>query len=219
MSAKTLQKTKIFVILDKSGSMGIATDATISAFYEYILTLRDDAPKSAKPVDYRVSVTLFDTEVVQLHRDLSISYVPTLTTKEYEPSGMTALYDAVGRTLADQKGDVSKDDKAMVVIITDGEENSSQEYTQEQFKAAKAELEKLGNWTFVFLGANQDVWANARRFGFAAQNVSAFNVSAAGMSSVSHNLANATRAYTSMDAGSTNQFFSKSEQTDMEKTK
>ena len=96
-----------------------------------------------------------------------------MTEKEYQVGGSTALLDAIGRTirkLASVQRNTAEEyraDKVMFVIITDGAENSSREYSIQKVKAMiEHEKEKYG-WEFVFLGANIDAVETAGRFGIA----------------------------------------------------
>lgn len=194
--------THIFCILDKSGSMGFIQKATIDGYNEYIGGLKDT--EGAK-----FYLTLFDTNVDQRIKGVEIKDVAKLDTDGYRPAGATALYDAVCETLTKAKGKVADDDKALVVIITDGEENSSREHTQQDFKKMVEELQAKGNWTFTYLGANQDAWANAQRWGFKQGNVATFNATDVGtsaafnsmsMNSVNYVNAKGTRATASFYA-------------------
>ena len=201
-------KTTINFILDKSGSMTSVWDATINGFNEYLQELRKDQN------DYDIRLTLFDTET-SVGEKQDIKDFKDLNRQTYHPNGGTALYDAACKTMSA----ITDDGKQLIVIMTDGEENSSREYSMEQFKALKSDLEKKGNFTFVFLGANQDAWANAQQWGFNKQNVSNFNASAAGMRSASANLASATAGLAASGSMSTTIMFSAKQQREMEETK
>lgn len=79
---------------------------------------------------------------------------------DYWIGGMTALYDAIGRgiylTQKKLDADQRENKAALVIIQTDGEENSSQEYKQKQLLQMIVLLEETKKWTFVFLGENID---------------------------------------------------------------
>lgn len=205
-------KTIVNFILDKSGSMGVIQDATISGVNEYIETLCND-----KKSDYSFSLTLFDTEVTTPIKAESIKTVKKLDRTTYTPDGMTALYDAVCRTIKETK--VKKNEKVITVIMTDGDENSSREYKDTDMKALIQEREKEGNWTFVYLGANQDSYAKAQKFGIHASNASNYNATNVGMNAVMRTVANNTAYYTASGSASTADFFSKEDQDTLENTK
>lgn len=179
--------THIFCILDKSGSMGFIRKATIDGYNEYIGGLK-------KTRGAKFNLTLFDTKIDKRVKNTAIKDVSKLDNDSYRPDGMTALYDAVCSTLNDAKDKVGEKDKALVVIITDGQENSSREYNQKDMAKLVEELTAKGNWTFTYLGANQDAWATASQWGFNKGNVATFNATDAG----------ATMAFASMSSNSVN---------------
>ncbi len=156
MDTKTNQML-VNVVLDRSGSMQSTQAGTISGYNEYINGLRGD-PAS----EYSVSLIQFDTNGAHRGAALTISYedkpladVPALTAQTYQPRGGTPLYDAIGECVrrADPKGRA-----VTVVIITDGEENSSMEFKKDDIKALIKSKEAEG-WTFVFIGADIDSYA------------------------------------------------------------
>ncbi len=153
----------VAVVMDKSGSMLTAQDKTISGYNEYLLGLRAD--KKAK---YWVTLTQFDTEVVVSYANMPLKGVKNLTRKGYEPSGMTALHDAIVRTINTVKTEAG-DRNVLVLILTDGQENSSKEHTVQHVNTLVTKWQKKG-WTFVFLGANMDSWAVGRAMGIAPAN-------------------------------------------------
>ena len=213
--ARTSGSTIVNVILDMSGSMMSVWDVTIDSYNEYINGLKQDANK------YKVSLTLFDTVAIEYpYTALDIKKVPKLTKAVYTPRSGTPLYDAVCSTLNKIRTKVKKTDKALVVIITDGQENSSREYTEKEMVAIKEELEKLGNWTFVYLEANQDAWDTAQKWGFAGQNVSSYHATERGTQTMSSNLTAATMSLGAMRGStSTTQMFTKKQQKENEDTK
>lgn len=196
---------KIHMIVDKSGSMGMVRDATISGINEYITGLGSG----------EVTLTLFDT-LVEVKKPTKIKEWTPLTHETYVPSGMTALYDAVCYTLknaTDTKG------KNLVVIMTDGQENSSKEYSQREMKKLVEDLTSKGNWTFVFLGANQDAYAEAQKYGIPTANAVTFNATPTGSSASFDILRGATMAYAASSSKSTGAFYSQAQQRVVEETK
>lgn len=163
--------TIVNIILDQSGSMGVIREGTIEGFNEYIEGLKE----SNNAESMYVSLTLFDTaEIERRHVVTPLHRVKKLNFSNYCPNAGTPLYDAVVKTLQDAEDRLDDDfDEyaAIAVIITDGEENSSREYSQKDFTRLKKKLEKNGNWTFIFLGANQDSWGNASNWGYSRGNV------------------------------------------------
>lgn len=197
-------ETLVNFILDKSGSMDSVVDATISGFNEYVKTLKKDGNK------YEFTLTLFDTMIEVPIKGEAISQVPDLDREKYKPSGGTALYDAVCTTIKGVKE--KKGQKVINIIMTDGEENSSKEYTQVQMKALIAEREKKGNWTFVYLGANQDSYAAAAKFGIPMGNAVNFVSTSAGVNVAMRTLSANTSNFAMSAASATSAFFAGSDQ-------
>lgn len=154
-------RTLAVVIQDRSSSMGSRVGATISGYNEYVQTLRDDPERG----EILLSLTQFDTRVSSVYSGLPLSEVPTLDKNSYRVSGCTALYDAVGRTVRKVEKLAKSGDKVLVIIMTDGGENSSREFTQEAIMDMFSKKREQG-WEFVFLGAGEGSWDAGMRLGF-----------------------------------------------------
>jgi uncharacterized protein YegL len=119
----------------------------------------------------QITTVLFDNNYELLHDRIDIRAVSPLTENEYQVGGSTALLDAIGRTInkignaQKHTADDYRAEKVMFVIITDGEENSSREYTAEKVKAQIERQKSKYGWEFIFLGANIDAVETAARFG------------------------------------------------------
>lgn len=208
---KTQKRTNVHFILDKSGSMMTVQDATISGFNEYLSNLRKDAKSK-----YNLSLTLFDTNVRQKYTMKPLEEVEELDRMSYMPDGMTALYDAVCQTVSKiEKGK----DKHLVVIMTDGEENSSQEYTAADLNRMIKELEKGKNWTFVFLGANQDAWIVGQKMGLSKMNTATYNNTRGGIKKTMDVLASCSASFSQSLSLSSASFFSQDDQNIIKDTK
>ncbi len=160
--------TELVFILDRSGSMGGLESDTIGGFNSML------SKQKAEEGECRITTVLFDNHYALLHDRLDIRAVNPITTREYYVGGSTALLDAIGITInkivSVQKNTAEdyRAEKVMFVIITDGQENASREFTAEQVKK-QIELEKNKyGWEFVFLGANIDAVETANRFGIGA---------------------------------------------------
>jgi uncharacterized protein YegL len=165
--------TELVFILDKSGSMaGLETD-TIGGYNAML------KKQQAVEGECRITTVLFDNNYVLLHDRIDIRAVRPMTEKEYSVGGTTALLDAMGRTIHKivniQKNthEAYRAEKVMFVIITDGYENASREYTVERVRSLiQHQTDKYG-WEFIFLGANIDAVETAQNFGISrdrAQN-------------------------------------------------
>jgi hypothetical protein len=144
--------TDVLIILDESGSMSSKYEETCVAFDQYVNGVRED-----QSVEHVHLVTFNSRHVNKLYDGERIDAVLSLNKDNYNPDGETPLYDAVGNTLNDMIGGAM-----FVVIITDGQENSSREYNRDSVQALIAERENLG-WDFIFLGADIDAWGDAGR--------------------------------------------------------
>lgn len=160
--------TELVFILDRSGSMSGLERDTIGGFNSMIERQKKEAGEAV------VSTVLFDNESVVIHDRLPLDKVPRMTEKEYFTCGCTALLDAVGGAIH-HIGNVHKyarredvPEKTMFVITTDGYENASRRYDYGKVrKMIERQKEKYG-WEFLFLGANIDAAAEAKRFGISA---------------------------------------------------
>ncbi|MCR5203017.1 MAG: VWA domain-containing protein [Lachnospiraceae bacterium] len=157
--------TEIVYIIDRSGSMGGLEEDTIGGFNSMMKKQKKTGEKAL------VTTVLFDDEYEVLHDRVPIDKVEEMTDKQYYVRGCTALLDAVGKTInriegrqkKDKKGEVP--DKTIVVITTDGMENASEEYSYEKIQKMIKRQQKKCDWEFIFIGANIDTYAEAKRFG------------------------------------------------------
>lgn len=156
--ADATKKIHLSVVLDKSGSMKSTQIETISGLNDYIHTLQND-----KESDYTVTLTQFDSpvggpELTVSYADKPIAEVPDLTMLTYQPRGGTPLYDAIGECIRRTEPVHASGQAIIMLIVTDGEENSSKEFNRNSIKDLRTRKEADG-WTFVFLGADIDSYA------------------------------------------------------------
>lgn len=161
--------TELVFILDRSGSMAGLERDTIGGF-NAMLERQRNTPGAAV-----VSTVLFDNECEVLHDRTPLERVRPMTDRDYYVRGCTALLDAVGGAIH-HIGNVHKyarredvPEKTLFVITTDGMENASHRYTYEKVrKMIERQKERYG-WEFIFLGANIDAAAEAKRFGISSE--------------------------------------------------
>jgi len=165
--------TNITLVVDRSGSMeAIRTDAEggVNAFL---------ADQAKEPGQALLTLVQFDTEYEFVHRGIPVRDVPRY---ELVPRGNTALLDAVGRAIIETGQRLAKmhepDRPGLVifVVMTDGQENSSHEFTKAQIKQMIQHQQDKYNWHFTFLGANQDAFAEAGGMGILAGGVARYDV-------------------------------------------
>ena len=170
--------THIALIVDRSGSMeGIHTDMNPA-----ILKLLKE--QSEVDGDCTVDVTTFDDQI-----EFPYVFVDPLDVKDpvIVPRGSTALNDATGSTIVRLGEALAKMDEAdrpskvIVIVVTDGMENASREYTREQVKALVDKQTSEFQWEFVFLAANIDAFETGRGYGYTAGQTMNFAPSSAGV--------------------------------------
>ena len=161
--------SEIYCVIDCSGSMEPFTDRTISGFNEFI----QSSPKNAE-----LSLLLFSDEIKEVYKMVKIENVEPLTRDTYKPNGFTALLDGIGKAieLANSKKRSWADDEKdiTVLIMTDGQENSSKEYTKARINSLIAQYKMYG-WNFIFMGANQDAIQTAGEFSIGQESSLTFD--------------------------------------------
>jgi hypothetical protein len=148
------QKTYAYIILDQSGSMASCWQATLDGFNEQVQALK------ASEIDTYVSLIKFATFVENPVWNLPAKDIKELTRASYFPCGMTSMYDAVGITLNRIKNSREYNDPNaafLICIISDGQENNSREFNQEQIATMMKEVQKTKRFTITYMGANQDL--------------------------------------------------------------
>ena len=172
------QRTIYHLIVDRSGSMNDCIDATINGFNEQIRRIRGMEAEFPDQ-DIRVGLTLFDHRIDLVRSMVRPADMQMLDRRNYEPDGSTALLDAIGQTVTQlqvwQRKNIDIDCTFVVVVLTDGHENSSQMFTLDKIRSLIRELESTGKWTFSFIGATLDATEVARQMAFKSQNSYAFN--------------------------------------------
>jgi len=143
--------------MDKSGSM-------VSMGNEPIDGLNNFYEEQKKVDKFNSTLVFFNEKVDFIHENKLSIDIHTITNKEYTPSGMTALYDAIGKSIDYQRSIKTED--VIFVILTDGCENSSQEYNKNTIKKLIETMENEHKWKFIYLGANQDSFTVGGGLGF-----------------------------------------------------
>lgn len=156
--------TEIICILDRSGSMSTMAEEVINSFNHFI-SQQKELPITSN--NDKLTLVLFDNEYELVHDRIPLSTTPKLTSSTFYVRGMTALNDAIGKTI----NNVGRHKRNVVVLIqTDGLENSSREYKSEQIKNLIKEKENLG-WEFNFVGAGLDAFnQGAQQYGVRNSN-------------------------------------------------
>lgn len=162
--------TDINIVLDRSGSMALIANDVIGGFNAFI---EEQKLQSSEAI---LTLIQFDHDYEVVHDGIDINRVPLMTNRTFIPRGMTALLDAIGRTIVstgsrlDDMNAADRPNKVVFVIITDGHENKSTEYSKPQIDNMIKTQTDGYQWEFIFLGANQDAITTGRQMGFDAGN-------------------------------------------------
>lgn len=192
--------TEIIFIVDRSGSMESIRDDMIGGFNSFLREQRK------VPTECKVSFFQFDTQPPipeKVYEKVDLKEVTDLSRDTFVPRGGTPLLDAVANVIRSTgerlKGTAESErpEKVLVVCITDGEENSSREWTGEQVKQMIEHQEEKYKWEFVYLGANQNAWATGTAFGFKGTSTLGYVASKGGVDKMFTSLSSKVASYRS----------------------
>ena len=174
----------IIILLDRSGSMRSIKTETINGYNNFLMKQQRLKCKTV------LTLAQFDDKYQIDYEAVDLSKIENLNEDTYLPRGLTALLDAIGKTIKLTKKRYKLVEKANIpektifVIITDGQENNSTKYTRDKiFKKIRKEENKNG-WEFVFFGANQDAIKEASNYGIKAKRAMTFAADALGTEDV-----------------------------------
>lgn len=188
--------TKIIVIVDRSGSMSKIKNDIIGGYNTFI-----KSQKKLKHGTCDVSFCQFDDVYEKVYENVPIDQVVDLNETTFVPRGGTALLDAVGKTIntvGEQLSKIEENDRpeqVVVVIITDGEENSSHEFNSDQVKQLIKTQTEVYSWQFTYIGANQDAWSVADTLGIVRSSALKFNSTSKGSAAMFDSLSTKMSAY------------------------
>jgi len=194
-----MKYTEIIFILDKSGSMSSIKEFAINNFNSFLKEqkeLEDDA---------KMSLILFDSSFKKVADRVDIKKIKELNSETYVPSSMTAMHDCVCHTIEesiDKLGFMSPQDrpeKTICVIITDGMENASKIYSSDDTHYHITEMKEKFNWTFLYVGANQDVIETVDNLGISRSNSMSYSTDSIGISHVYSSISKAVKTYRTED--------------------
>ena len=189
--------TDIHVVADGSGSMASLITDMIGSFNTLVET------QKAAPGEATVSFYKFDDLYEPIFTFVPLNEVKELTTNEYFARGMTALYDAIGRTISAmgaKYASMAEEDRpetVMLLILTDGAENASKEYNQAKIKEMIELQTGAYKWVINFLGTNQDAVLTARGMGIQMDNAMTYTNNKAGLTAAVTSMGSKFAAYRS----------------------
>lgn len=172
----------ITIVQDRSGSMSPLRSDVIGGFNNFV------EEQKAAPGECRLTFIQFDTQEPYgvVCDNQPIAEVSPLTTESYQPRGGTPLYDAIGVAMMKtgerlrNMPEKQRPNKVIFVVMTDGDENSSLEYTLARIQEMIKHQESTYGWHFVYLGANQNAWAVGISAGIASANIANYKATPAG---------------------------------------
>ena len=187
------ESTEIVVLLDRSGSMEAIRTDMVHGFAAFV--------KRQQKVPGTCVVTLaqFDSHAIETVYDaVPVARVPELV---LEPRGTTPLLDAMGRTISQVSDRLSRmaagnrPARLLFLVMTDGHENASHEFTRGQIKQLVEQRQNVDQWVFTFLGANVDAFAEAGSLGVNQSAAMAYVPDARGVQMAFLDLAEAASSY------------------------
>jgi len=181
--------THLLVVLDRSGSMANCWSDAIGGLNTFL------KEQAQEPGSATLTLVAFDTHVeIPIDRE-PLEKVAGISGRKFGPRGSTALYDAIGQAVGRIEPAVADADRCLVLIITDGFENASREMDKAKTKALIERLQALGNWTFTYLSASFDAFADAGTIGVMATNTRSFSKEAGGTTLAFDSMNLAARRY------------------------
>ncbi len=187
ISATATTVLDIVFILDESGSMESMGTEPVQSVNSFI----EEQKKNASPGS-KFSLWTFNSTVTNVIDDVDLQQVGLFTS--YKPENMTSLYDALGKAITTKKNKSNKDN-VICVVLTDGQENSSQEYNKQSINSLISEMETKHKWKFIYLGANHEVFASAGGIGISPMRCAAFECKAGGILSMTRGTSEAIKRY------------------------
>jgi uncharacterized protein YegL len=177
--------TDITIILDCSGSMNLIKSSTIEGFNTFLRA------HQAEGTNVRITLVKFNHEYMLAFEEKKIKKKYFLNEANFVPNGTTALLDAIGSTIKSVDARIEKHavkPGVIIAIITDGHENSSRFYTQNDIKKTIKKRSDKNNWNFMYLGANQDAIFEGNRLGISSDYSHNFKASKIGVERAFNNV-------------------------------
>lgn len=159
------EATEIVVLLDRSGSMRAMQEEAIGGFNHFL----EDQKK--EPGEARITLVQFDHVYELSYSGVPVAEARPLTPESYQPRGTTAYLDALGKVINDTGSRLAalpeeqRPNKVLVIVITDGMENASSEFTTQQVLEMVKRQREVYKWDFMFMASNEDALAHAQRLG------------------------------------------------------
>lgn len=159
----------VVFVIDESGSMTGTESDVIGGFKKVI-----DEQKANSAGTCSISYFKFATGVEKVFIGKDVNEVEYLDGK-YDPDGLTALFDGVGVAIdevgkwLDSMKEEDKPEKTLVVIMTDGGENNSKDYTSDKVREMIKHQEEKYNWSFIYMGSDLNDARDTRSIGISTR--------------------------------------------------
>ncbi len=153
------------------------------------------------PGEATLTYIQFDTEYEVIHENKPLKDVQPINEKCYVPRGSTALLDAIGKTVEaagrrlSNTPEENRPEKVIVAILTDGEENASRQYSLPKIKEMIKHQKEKYSWEFIFLGANQDAFAEAMKIGIDTKDAFSFSATGIGVKEAHADMSRCVKQY------------------------
>jgi len=180
----------ILFILDSSGSMVALGNEPLQSMRSFYDTQKETGK------EFLSTFITFSNNVKFVHKNIKGNEIDIKDT-DFNPDGMTALYDAIGTGIDYQKN--IKSDNVICVILTDGLENSSKIYKASDIRKMTKEMETQHKWVFIYLGANQDSFAVSQSLGLNPRYSATYEYNGDGLSSLMREVSNTVSKAVSHD--------------------
>lgn len=194
--------THIIILIDRSGSMSSIKNDMEGGIKNFLKTQKQ------LPGKCTITAAQFDNEYELLYNLKNIHDIDSIN---INPRGSTALIDSMVHLINEAGKELSslpeeeRPERVLFITITDGEENSSLEFTNEKLAELIKHQENKYNWQFTYLGANQDSFSIANKFGLSSTKTMNYSANTAGINTMFNTLSAATTRYRSIDLHSLNQ--------------
>lgn len=146
------------MLLDRTGSMGECKAETIGGYNAFVNKLKEE-----KSPGMLFTLTQFDSQSIDTLNDaVPINQAYELNDENFVPRSWTPLHDAIGRTIRATESKAGKKYKVLFMVLTDGKENASKEWSLDAVRALIKEKEDNDKWTFTYVGIGPDAWEGGR---------------------------------------------------------
>jgi hypothetical protein len=170
--SETKNTADIIIVIDESGSMSSMGPEPVQAMNAFITEQKRNAG------DSKLSLYTFNDNVRRIYNEIPLMTASTYS--DYKPDRMTALYDAIGTAISNKVKE-GRYENTVLVIITDGQDNSSKEYTAITIKKRIKHMEDVHNWQVLYLAADQDAFAVGGSYGVKGAKCANFSKQRGGM--------------------------------------